>query len=89
MDDRIGKHGEGGYRPERTVTGRVMRKATARGDAEQILITRSLGNGYYCVVDPGVIPGFEDVINELKGSLNEPKRKKHVIPPVGEKGSSM
>ena len=91
MDDRIGKQGEGGYRPKCTIQGRVMRKATARSDAEQILIRRNLGNGYYVVVDTGVIPNLEELIAELKEGLpNEPKRKKHLAAsPVSETGDSL
>ncbi len=85
MDDRIGKQGEGGFRPEKTIIGRVMRKRGRGRDAEQIFITRSLGNGYYCVVDPGIIPKLEELIDELKGELpNEPKRKKHLVASAGE-----
>ncbi|KKM83549.1 hypothetical protein LCGC14_1308250 [marine sediment metagenome] len=85
MDDRIGKQGEGGYRPEKTIIGRTLRKRGKGRDAEQIFITRGLGNGYYCVVDPGIIPDLEELIDELKGKVkNEPKRKKHVIAPLGE-----
>jgi len=90
MDDRIGKQGEKGFRPEKTISGRVMRKATARSDAEQIFIRRSLGNGYYCVVDPGIIPNLEEMIDELKGELpNEPKRKKHLVASAGEADNTM
>ena len=90
MDKRIGKQGEGGYRPECTIQGRVMRKATARSDAEQILIRRSLGNGYYAVVDPGIIPNIEELIDELKGEVHgKSKRKKHVAPPVSETDSTV
>lgn len=90
MDDRIGKQGKGGFRPEKTIIGRVMRKATARSDAEQIFIRRSLGHGYYCVVDPGIIPNLEEMIDELRGELpNAPKRKKHVVASAGETDNTM
>lgn len=79
MDKRIGKHGEKGYRPEQTIMGRVLRKATARAAAEQIFITRNLGDDYYAVIDPGIIPGLEEMIDELrKGIPHEPKRQKHL-----------
>ena len=85
MDDRIGKQGEGGFRPEKTIIGRTLRKRSRGRDAEKIFITRSLGNGYYCVVDPGIIPNLEELIDELREKVpNAPKRKKHVIAPLGE-----
>ena len=90
MDDRIGKQGAGGYRPEKTIVGRTLRKRGRGRDAEQIFITRSLGNGYYCVVDPGIIPDLEEMIDELKGELpNAPKRKKHVVTSAGETDNTM
>ncbi len=90
MDDRIGKQGKGGFRPEKTIIGRVMRKASARSDAEQIFIRRSLGDGYYVVVDPGIIPNLEELIEEVRGELpNAPKRKKHVVAPLGETDSTL
>ena len=90
MDDRIGKQGEKGFRPEKTISGRVLRKRTARADAEQMFITRSLGGGHYCVVDPGIIPNLEEMIDELKGELpNEPKRKKHLVASAGETDNAL
>jgi len=82
MDERIGKYGEGSFKPKATITGGAMPK--------QILITRSLGGGYYAVVPPGVIPDLEELIDELKGEIDgKSKRKKHIAAPVGKTDSTV
>lgn len=90
MDKRVGKQGEGGFRPEQTIIGRTLRKRSRGRDPEQIFITRSLGGGYYAVIDPGIIPDLEELIAEVKETLpNAPKRKKHVVASAGETDNTM
>jgi hypothetical protein len=67
MDARIGK--VGGKRPTFTLLGLPV--------VGQVLKTRSLGHGYYCIVDFGC-PDEQQLIDELMEALpkDEPKRKR-------------
>jgi hypothetical protein len=86
MDTRIGKYG--GQKPTHTILGIINRPPA--------LLTRSLGNGYYVVVDSSLPNDFdlEAEIEKLRGELpkekHEPKRKpKQQLETSDEDGEDM
>jgi hypothetical protein len=83
MNNKIGKRGEKGVRPKETLLGRPITNKS------QILITRNLGDGYFVVIDPGIIPDLEEQIDKLKKEIpNESKRKKSATS-SGEAGNNL
>jgi hypothetical protein len=71
MDTRLGKNGE--RKPTHTLLGLPIGNM-------QITQRRSLGGGYWCVLDVGMIPNVEQLIEELKeGIPSEPKRQRKSV----------
>ena len=80
MDARIGI--KGGKRPTFTLLGLPV--------VGQVLKTRGLGGGYYCIVD-FALPNEQELIDELKEALpkDEPKRKHRQDKTEGEESDTL